>query len=146
MFDEMLVVFAGAAKSSRQSKGSLEKVVERVVLPDVNLKSDTLKSSSKPLQIEKANLKFSSRISFNSCLNARKSHVSVWSVKFVYLSACDVVPEPNPRLLGEEVDEQKLSIDTESLPVFDFLIVGGLGAGDSSKLISWTLLVTCCVL
>lgn len=55
------------------------------------------------------------------------------------------MPEANPKLLGEEVEEQKLSIEAESLPVLDFLIVGGLG-GDSSKLISWKLLVTCCVL
>lgn len=42
----------GASKSSRHSKGSLEKVVERDVVFDVSLKSDTLKSSSKPLQSE----------------------------------------------------------------------------------------------
>lgn len=60
-----------------------------------------------------------------------------------YLSACDVVPEP--RLLGDELEEQKLSIDTESLPVLDFLINGGLHVGDSSKLMSWTsLLAECC--
>lgn len=45
--------FVGAIKSSTRSKGSLENVVDRVVLPDVTLKSDTLKSSSKPLEEEK---------------------------------------------------------------------------------------------
>lgn len=52
-----------------------------------------------------------------------------------YLSACDV-PDPHPKLFGDEFDEQKLSIDTQSLPVFDFFIVGGLGEAHSSKLIS----------
>jgi hypothetical protein len=53
-----------------------------------------------------------------------------------YLSACDCVPEL--KLCGEEFVEQKLSIDTESLPpVFDFLInPTGEEGGDSSKLIS----------
>ena len=41
---------SGDEKSSIQSNGSL-KVVDRVVMPDVTLKSETLKSSSKPLQI-----------------------------------------------------------------------------------------------
>jgi hypothetical protein len=54
----------------------------------------------------------------------------------MYLSVCDMVPDPQPKLFGDEFDEQKLSIDTESLPVLDFLIVGGLHTGDSSKLMS----------
>lgn len=54
----------------------------------------------------------------------------------IYLSACDVVPDPNPKLLGDELEEQKLSIETESLPVLDFLMDGGLNAGHSSKLMS----------
>lgn len=58
----------------------------------------------------------------------------------MYLSACDIAPDPLPKLLGDELDEQKLSMDTESLPVLDFLMVGGDGlhVGDSSKLMSST--------
>jgi hypothetical protein len=57
-----------------------------------------------------------------------------------------MAPEFDPRLFGDEFDEQKLSIDTESLPVLDFLIVGGLHVGDSSKFMSWTSCVTCWML
>ena len=39
-------------KSSKQSNGSLEKVVERDAARDEILKSDTLKSSSKPLWVD----------------------------------------------------------------------------------------------
>lgn len=46
------------------------------------------------------------------------------------------MPDLNPKLLGDEFEEQKLSIDTESLPVLDFLTDGGLDVGDSSKLMS----------
>jgi hypothetical protein len=60
--------------------------------------------------------------------------ISSFSFVSFYLSACDAAP----KLLGDEVEEQKLSIDTESLPVLDFLIDGGLDVGDSSKLMSWT--------
>lgn len=58
-----------------------------------------------------------------------------------YLSACDCVPEL--KLCGDEFVEQKLSIDTESLPpVFDFLMnATGEDGGDSLKFISWTSLL-----
>lgn len=127
MFDgwKVMPVFEGAAKSSIQSNGSLENVVERVVMPDVTLKSDTLKSSSNPLREEKNKSWFSFVFicvhNFDSCFYPQS-----------YLSACEAAP----KLLGEEVEEQKLSIDTESLPVLDFLMDGGLDVGDASKLIS----------
>jgi hypothetical protein len=80
----------------------LEKVVERDAVRDETLKSDTLKSSSKPL------------------------------------SACDVVPEFSPKLFGDEFVEQKLSIDTESLPPVFYLLMKPTGdtGGDSSKFMS----------
>lgn len=128
MFDgwKVLKAFVGAAKSSIQSNGSLENVVERVVMPDVTLKSDTLKSSSKPLRKEKEREKFG----WVSLLRL----LFPFNSSLYYLSACDAAP----KLFGEDVEEQKLSIDTESLPVLDFLMDGGLDAGDSSKLMSWT--------
>lgn len=71
------VLSLGASKSSRHSKGSLEKVVERDVVFDVSLKSDTLKSSSKPLESENLNIKVM------SLTDKLSSH----------LSACDIAPK-----------------------------------------------------
>lgn len=53
------------------------------------------------------------------------------------------MPELSPKLFGDEFVEQKLSIDTESLPpVFDFLIKAkGDSGGESSKFISCDVVV-----
>jgi hypothetical protein len=128
----VVVVFTGPPKSSRQSNGSLENVVDRDVALDVTLKSETLKSSSKPLQEREHKIVNSSSTFIENPHGNSK----------MYLSVCDIVPDPQPKLFGDEFDEQKLSIDTESLPVLDFLIVGGLHVGDSSKLMSCTSLLT----